>query len=419
MAWNEPGGGGNKDPWSGNGQDKGPPDLDEVVRKARESLGRMFGGKGGGGSGDGDGSGGMPGFSGAAVGVVVAIALLAWLASGLYTVTEGTRGVVLRFGEHVATTEPGLRWHLPVPIERVEKVDVANRQTVEIGYESLGAARARAVPDEALMLTQDENIVNVQLAVQYQVGDPAAFLFNFSDPRATLQQVAESALREAVGKREMDFVLTQGRADVADATRRIIDEALSQYEQQNTPLGLIIRQVAIQDIQPPDEVQDAFADAIKAREDEVRFINEAEAYRNEIVPRANAEAARVLEEATAYRARVVAQAEGETSRFTAVLTEYEQAPRVTRERMYLDAMEQVFNSTSKVMVTDENGDSLMYLPLDKLMEQRRSQAGEGSQNRSGNSNRTTPTSRGSFDQSTDSPSSSSDNSGSRRSRESR
>jgi len=354
MAWNEPGGG-NRDPWGG-GRDQGPPDLDEVFRKLSNKLGGLFGSSGGGGA---------P----AALGlwIVIAIVLVIWLLSGLYIVEQGRRGVELRFGRYSETTQPGLRYHFPYPIERVEIVDVEQRRAIEIGYRPGSRQSAiRSVPREALMLTQDENIVDVRLSVQFQIKDPRDFLFNVIDPILTLRQVVESAVRETVGKSTMDFVLTEGRSDVVADVEALSQAILDQYG-----TGLILTNVNLQDAQPPEEVQDAFADAIKAREDEQRLKNEAEAYANEILPKARGQAARRLEEAAAYREQVIARAEGEASRFTQLLGEYEKAPEVTRERLYLETMENVLTATPKVMIDPEGGtNSLFYLPLDRILQQR-------------------------------------------------
>jgi membrane protease subunit HflK len=341
-----------------------------VFRKVKDRIDRLFGGRGAGSGGSGGG------FGATGVGLIVAVLVLGWLATGIYIVDQGWRGVVTRFGEYAQTTMPGPHWHLPFPIESVQKVNVEQRRRITIGYEAVSSSRTRPVLSEALMLTQDENIVNVQLAVQYQVSDPARYVFRFRDPDQTLKELTESALREVVGKRNMDFVLTEGRAEVAEQTRVLVQDTLDTYE-----AGLQVVEVAIQDIQPPEQVQAAFSDAIKAREDKQRFINEAQAYRNEIIPRAQGEAARILEEAEAYRARVVADAEGDTSRFSQLLTEYSKAPAVTRERLYLDTMEQVLSRSGKVMVDVKSGGPLMYLPLEKIMDRARTgstQSGSGS-----------------------------------------
>ncbi len=352
MAWNEPGGSG-KDPWGGPGRDQGPPDLDEAIKKLQQRLSGVFGG---GSSGGGSAAGGK------AAGVAVLILLAVWALSGIYIVEPAERGVVTRFGAYVETTMPGPHWHFPYPIEKVEIVNVDNIRTVEIGYRSGGRGKAGgSVPSESLMLTQDENIVDVQFAIQYRVKDPKDYLFNVRNPDATLHQVAESAIREVIGKSKMDFVLTQGRSEISDRVEQLTQEILDRYG-----AGLLVSSVNMQSAQPPREVKAAFDDAIKAREDEQRFKNEAEAYANDIIPKARGAAARMLEEASAYKERVVAQAEGEANRFEALLAEYKRAPEVTRERLYLESLEAVLSKTSKVMVDVDGGNSLLYLPLDRL-----------------------------------------------------
>lgn len=368
MAWNEPGGN-NRDPWGGGGgRNQGPPDLDEIVRKLSDKFGNLLGGKrGGGDSGGGSGGPKIP-FRGGSIGFLIIGGIVAalWLASGLYIVEEGRRGVELRFGQYSATTLPGLSYHLPYPIESVEIVDVAQIRAEEIGYRSGptdGRQPAlRTVGREALMLTEDENIVNVQLSVQYQVADPRDYLFNVFDPDQTLRQVVESTLREVVGRNSMDFVLTEGRADVVAEVTQLSQGILDQYG-----AGLSITNVNLRDAQPPEPVQPAFEDAIRAREDQVRLTNEAEAYSNEIIPVARGAAARRLEEAEAYRSEVIAQAEGEASRFEQLLTEYSKAPVVTRERLYLETMENVLSRTSKVLLDSDSSNNLIYLPLDRLI----------------------------------------------------
>ncbi len=355
MAWNEPGGN-NKDPW-GNRGEQGPPDLDEVVRKMQDKFGGLFGGRKG-----GDGRRGGPSF--ASFGLILAIAAVVWLFSGIYIVDAGKQGVVLRFGKFTEATLPGPHWHIPYPVEQVEIVDVEQRRFVEIGYRSAGGSQsAVVVPREALMLTQDENIVNIQLAVQYQVSDARKYLFNVRDPQAVLKQVAESSIREVVGKSQMDFILKEGRAEVATKTKTFMQRVLDSYDS-----GLLVSDVNMQDAQPPEEVQGAFSDAIKAREDKERLKNEAETYANGVVPKARGAAARQLQEAEGYKAAVTAKAEGEANRFLALLVEYKKAPEVTRKRLYIDTMESVMLSTSKVVIDSDSGNSLMYLPIDKLLE---------------------------------------------------
>lgn len=379
MAWNEPGDDDKdkdkpkKDPWgnSGNnsGNDQSPPDLDQIVKDVQGKVTKLFGGKGGGAGGGGSSSGSSgDGPSSTLVGILAGVLFVFWLASGIYIIDPAERGVVLRFGSYSSTTLPGPHWRLPYPIDRVEIVDVDQIRNVEVGYRtSAGRSQSGNVPQESLMLTQDENIVDIKFAVQYRVKEAQEYLFNVRDPDSTLRQATESAIREAIGKSKMDFVLTQGQSDIATRTKGLIQQILDHYA-----TGLEVTSVNLQSAQPPEEVRGAFEDAIRAREDKQRFINEADAYSNDIIPKARGNAARQLEEAAGYKARVVAQAEGESKRFTSLLAEYEKAPEVTRERLYIDMMQSVMTKTSKVMVDVEGGNNLLYLPLDKLMSQQNS-----------------------------------------------
>ena len=349
MAWNEPGGNGDKDPWSKNrGNNQGPPDLDEVFKNLQKKFGSLFGGKGGGSGGGSSGS--SAGRFG--IGLVVVVLLGFWMATGFYKVEEAERGVVFRFGEHVETTQKGLHWHLPTPIERVEKVDVTKVYTI---------------PLNSTMLTQDENIVDILGTVQYQIDDAEKYLFNVRNPEISLSQVTESALRQSIGRSKMDYVITEGRGEIAIQVRTIIQEIVNNYQ-----TGLTIFKVNIQSAKPPEQVKDAFDDVTQAREDEERFKNEAEAYRNEVIPKARGAAARMREEADAYQNEVVARAEGEAVRFEQLLKEYKKAPKITRDRLYIDMMESVLSNSSKVMVDVEGGNNLLYLPLDKLMDRENS-----------------------------------------------
>lgn len=344
MAWNEPGNSGGKDPWGGRNNEQGPPDLDEVVRKLQDKFGGLFGqgrGKGGGGAA-----------SAGSAGMVLLLALALWALSGIYIVDEGQRGVVLQFGSYKETTMPGLNWY-PRFIQTVETVDISSVRSMELGRRA----------DEALMLTQDENIIDVKFTVQYQVKDARDYLFNVRDPDQTLREATESAIREIIGQSEMDFVITSGRSDVVQRIRVLVQDILDRYR-----AGLIVVTLNMQDAQAPEQVQGAFADAVKAREDEQRLKNEAEAYANDVLPRARGAAARLIEEANAYRDQVTAAAEGETARFLSVLAQYEKAPAVTRKRLYLDSMEAVLGQSSKVLVDTKGGNNLLYLPLDKLMQ---------------------------------------------------
>ena len=352
MAWNDPQWG-NKD----NRKNSGPPDLDELWKRLNERLNGLFGGKGG--ASGGSSPSGLPG-GGNLVGLLIGALVLVWVASGFYIVDTGQRGVVLRFGKYVETTEPGPRWHLPWPVESREIVNVDQVRTVEIGYRNNVKSK---VLKESLMLTDDENIIDLQFAVQYILKDPKEFLFVNRAPEDTVLQVAETAMREIVGKNKMDFVLYEGRADIAARAKALMQLILDRYK-----TGISISQVTLQNIQPPEQVQAAFDDAVKAGQDRERSKNEAEAYFNDVVPRARGVASRLKEEAEGYKLSVIANAEGEASRFVQIFTEYQKAPQVTRQRLYLDTMQTVMNNTSKILVDQKGGNSLLYLPLDKLQQ---------------------------------------------------
>jgi modulator of FtsH protease HflK len=328
----------------------------------QEKFGALFGGAGGkrGAGGKGGGPGRMASFG---IGTILLVVVGLWGLSGLYIVNEGSEGVVLRFGEYQTTVGSGLHWHIPYPIETVEIVNVQEIRTSEIGYRSATAGQtARPVLRESLMLTQDENIVDVKLAVQYRIKNSREYLFNVLNPDMTLAQASESALREIIGKSTLDFVLTEGRAEVVARVSGLIQEILDNYE-----AGLHISSVNLQDAQPPEEVQHAFDDAVKAREDEERLRNEAQTYANDILPRARGQAARVIEEASAYQAQVITQAEGDVSRFVQILDEYKKAPDILRERMYIETVESIMSNVSKVMIDVEGGNNLLFLPLDRMM----------------------------------------------------
>lgn len=364
MAWNEPNGNKDKDSWGKGSDQQGPPDLDEIIRNLKTKLGGLFGGGGGRGPGGG-GRRPILGRGGGAIGIAVLVLVLviAWLLSGIYIVKPAERGVVLRFGKYLATTESGPHWHIPYPIEKVELVDVAQIRSYEIGYRSSGRHQEESpVLTESLMLTEDENIVDVRIAVQYRVKNASKYLFNVRNADTNLRQVLESALREVVGKNTMDFVLTEGRSEIMARTEKLAQKILDQYN-----AGLLITSVNMQNAQPPAQVQPAFVDAIKAREDEQRLRNEAEAYANDILPKARGAAFRKIQEAAAYKSEVVAHAEGETSRFTQVLQEYLEAPEITKKRLYLETMEAVMEHSRKVLVDIPKGSSVFYLPLDQMM----------------------------------------------------
>ena len=354
MAWNDPQWG-NKN----NRRNEGPPDLDEMIKRLNQKLAGLFGGKGGGKAPEGGGGASLPG-GGNLLMLLVALGFLVWIASGFYIVDTGQRGVVLRFGKYAETTEPGPRWHLPWPVEMREVVNVDQVRTVEIGYRNNVKNK---ILKESLMLTDDENIIDLQFAVQYILKDPEEFLFVNRAPDDAVLQVAETAMREIVGKNKMDYVLYEGRAEIATRAKVLMQEILDRYK-----TGISVSQVTLQNIQPPEQVQAAFDDAVKAGQDRERLKNEAEAYANDVIPRARGLASRLKEEADGYKAAVIANAEGEASRFAQIATEYAKAPQVTRQRMYLDTMQTVMNNTSKVVVDQKGGNSLLYLPLDKLQQ---------------------------------------------------
>lgn len=342
MSWNEPGGGNKRpnDPWGGSNQ--GPPDLDEVLKKVQDKINGLFGGKSSGG-----GSTPSKGVSSAFIGILVVVAALIWGVMGFYQIDEQERGVVLRFGEYHGTVTPGLQWNPPL-IDDVTKVNVT---------------KVRALSFREVMLTKDENIVDVNLSVQYVINNPEHFVLKVRDPEVSLQHATQSALRHVVGDNRMDLVLTEGRAAVAIEVRSRVQALVDEYE-----AGIVVSQVTVDNAQPPTQVQAAFDDVIKAREDEERVKNEAQAYANGIIPEARGQAQRRLEDANAFSAQVVANAQGEANRFTKVLAEYQKSPVVTRERLYLDAVQAVYSASSKVMVDVEGGNNMMYLPLDKLTE---------------------------------------------------
>ncbi len=367
MAWNEPGGSKDKDPWGGRGKDQGPPDLDEVVRKMKQKINSVLGGLGGKGAG---GDGATPirggGSSAGGVGIVILLLVGVWLVYDMiHIIQPAERGVVTRFGNYVDTMQPGLNFRLPRPFENVINVNVAQNRDVLIGYRTNSSdpsAKSSAVLSESMMLTRDENIVDVRFAIQYNIKSAADYVFKVKNPDLSLREATESAVREIVGKSDMDFVLKEGRSDIVDRVKVLIQKTLDSYG-----AGLMIISVNMQDAQPPTEVQHAFDDAVKAREDQQRVINEAEAYSNDVLPRARGGAARQVEEASAYKEQVVAQAEGEAKRFESILVEYKKAPEVTRQRLYIETMEQVLSNASKVVVDVKGGNNMIYLPLDKMM----------------------------------------------------
>jgi membrane protease subunit HflK len=346
------------DPQWGKKNNGGPPDIEAVLRDINKKISALFGNKGSGTGNTGDG--GNSNKFNASIGLISVVVVLVWIASGFYIVDASQRGVVLRFGSFVETTQPGPRWHMPFPIESVEVVNISQVRTVEIGYRENVKNK---ILKESLMLTDDENIIDIQFAVQYFLKDPGEYLFNNRAPDENVRQAAETAIREIVGKNKMDFVLYEGREQVAAATTKLAQDILDRYKS-----GILLSKVTMQNAQPPEQVQAAFDDAVKAGQDRERQKNEGQAYANDVIPRAKGAAARLMQEAEGYRQRVIASAEGDASRFQQVLKEYEKAPAVTRERMYIDMMQQILTSTSKVMVDQKSGSNLLYLPLDKLIQ---------------------------------------------------
>lgn len=339
----------------------GPPDLDQMWRDFNARLNRMFGGRGNnGGDSGGPNRGDMRG-AGIGAGVVGVIVGLIWLASGAFIVQEGQVGVVTTFGKFSHSTTPGFNWRWPYPFQAHETVNVSQIRTAEIGYR---ANVRNKQPQESLMLTDDENIIDIQFAVQYTLKDPVAWLFNNRDQDDTVRQVAETAIREAVGRSKMDFVLYEGREKVATDVQAMIQQITDRYN-----LGALITNVTMQGVQPPEQVQSAFDDAVRAGQDRARARNEGEAYANQIIPQARGQAFRLMQDAEAYRSMVVENATGNASRFDQVVAAYAQAPAVTRERMYIDTMQQIFTNTTKVMIDSRANNNMLYLPLDKLMQQ--------------------------------------------------
>ena len=346
---------------------EGPPDLDQLWRDFNQRLNGLFGGgknRGSNSGGGGNGGGDMKG-AGFTFGAVASVAALVWLASGAFIVQEGQTGVVTTFGKFSHVTPAGFNWRWPYPFQGNEIVNVSQVRTVEVGYR--GSAKSK-MASEALMLTEDENIIDIQFAVQYKLSDPVKWLYANRDAEDTVRQVAETAIREIVGRSKMDFVLYEGREKVATDTQQLMQAILDRYNS-----GAQVTNVTMQGVQPPEQVQAAFDDAVKAGQDRERQKNEGQAYANDVIPRAQGQAARLRENAEAYRARVVSFADGDAQRFKSVLAEYQKAPAVTRDRLYIDTMQQVYSRVTKVMVDARSGsNNLLYLPLDKLLQQQTS-----------------------------------------------
>jgi len=359
MSLNDPNwgrGGGNR-PGGGN---QGPPDLDELWRSFNRKLNDLFGGRGGGAEPPSR----MPSNArmGGGAGILLAVVVAVWLASGFYIVVEGERGVVLTFGQYSYETGSGLRWRMPRPIQSNQIVNLSQVRTIEVGYRNNNVKLRNN--KEALMLTDDENIVSVQFAVQYVVIDAKEWLFSNRKPEETAMQAAESAMREVIGRSKMDGILYESRAQINIAAQKLMQQILDRYK-----TGISVSTVTIQAAQPPEQVQASFSDAQNASQDRERQKNEGQAYANDVIPKARGTASRLMQEADGYKQRVIASADGDASRFKQVLTEYAKAPAVTRERIYLDTMQQIMSTTSKIMLDYKGGGNLLYLPLDKLMQQ--------------------------------------------------
>jgi modulator of FtsH protease HflK len=369
FSLNDPGWGRGSDnnnqnhPQNGKRPNDGPPDLDQLWQDFNQRLGVLFGKKSGGDGSSGSGGGFKTDMKGAGIGagVIAAIVLFLWLVSGFFIVQEGQTGVVLTFGKFSHSTPAGFNWRWPYPIQSHEIVNISQVRTAEVGYR--GTVKNKQ-PKESLMLTDDENIIDIQFAVQYKLKNAADWIFNNRDQDEMIRQVAETSIREIVGKSKMDFVLYEGREKVALDVSQLMQQILDRYKS-----GAQITNVTMQGVQPPEQVQASFDDAVKAGQDRERQKNEGQAYANDVIPKARGAASRLMQESEAYRARVIANAQGDASRFKQVLVEYQKAPAVTRDRMYLETMQQIFTSTTKVMVDAKAGNNLLYLPLDKLIAQ--------------------------------------------------
>lgn len=349
---------------SGGNRPPGPPDLDELWRNFNERLGGLFGKKRPPSGPPTGGDGPPPSLRqlGGGVGMIAILALIVWLGSGFFVVDAQQRALVLTFGKFGRIAAEGLNWRMPYPIQSHELVDVSSVRKVDVGYQDAAGAR-RGVPKESLMLTSDQNIIDLQFEVQYMVRDPVEYVFSDKAPQDTVKQVAETAIREIVGNHQVDAILYGARGKIESETQVLMQQILDRYK-----VGLQVRKVNMQAALPPDQVRGAFDDVVKAKQDADRFKNEGQAYANDIIPKARGAAARLVEEANGYRETIVANAQGEAGRFTQVLREYERAPQVTRERLYIDTMQQVMSSTTKIMVDAKQGNNMLFLPLDKIMQ---------------------------------------------------
>lgn len=343
------------------GNTQGPPDLDELWRDFNRKLSGLFGG---GRGGRGDGGGKQPDMKGAGfgIGLILAIVALIWMGTGFFIVQEGQQAVITQFGKYKSTVGAGFNWRLPYPIQRHDLVSVTQIRSVDVGRDVVIKATGLR---ESAMLTQDENIVEIKFAVQYRLNDARAFLFESRNPTDAVVQAAETAVREVVGKMKMDSALSEERDQIAPRVRKLMQDILDRYKVGVEVVGINLQQGGVR---PPEQVQAAFDDVLKAGQERERLKNEAQAYANDVVPRAIGTASRLKEEAGAYKSRIVAQSQGDAQRFRSVLTEYQKAPQVTRERLYLESMQQIYSNVSKVLVDTRQGSNLLYLPLDKLMQ---------------------------------------------------
>src|SRR6266850_2441976 len=362
MSLNDPnwGRGGSRGPQGPGGGNQGPPDLDELWRNFNRRLGELFRRRPRGAGDEPPRPPSVRGIGGGA-GALLLLVIAVWLASGFYIVVEGTRGVVLTFGKFSEETQSGLRWRWPWPIQSHEIVNLSQVRTLEVGYRNNVRTK---VLKESLMLTDDENIVDLQFAVQYVVKDARDFIFKVRRPDESAMQIAETAMREVIGKNRMDAILYETQVDVANKSRDLMQAIHDRY---NT--GITVSAVTIQNAQPPEQVQAAFDDAVKAGQDRERQKNEGQAYANDVIPRARGAASRLQQEAEGYKQRVIASAEGDASRFRQVLTEYSKAPQVTRERIYIDTMREILSANNKIMMDYRGSGNLLLLPLEKLLQQ--------------------------------------------------
>ena len=345
----------------------GPPDLDQLWRDFNQKLGQLFGGKGGGSrppAGGQGGGNGLPGFlRNLGLGVILGAAVLVWLGTGFFIVQEGQQAVITQFGKYKSTVGAGFNWRMPYPIQRHELVYVSQIRSVDIGRDNIIKATGLR---ESAMLTEDENIVEIKFAVQYRLNDARAYLFESKNPTEAVVQAAETAVREVVGKMKMDSALAEERDQIATRVRQLMQTILDRYKVGNEVVGINLQQGGVR---PPEQVQAAFDDVLKAGQERERAKNEAQAYANDVVPRAVGAASRLKEEANAYRERIVAQAEGDAQRFKAILPEYQKAPQVTRDRLYTETFQQVYSNVTKVLVDSKQGSNLLYLPLDRILQQ--------------------------------------------------